>query len=84
VRLQTSGAKIVAEPLRLKELVVYPTGAIVSRMLIDEDGGNVTLFAFDENQALSEHTAPFDALAIVIEGKVNIRSREVTRSRKDS
>jgi quercetin dioxygenase-like cupin family protein len=73
MRLQPNVEKIVAEPLRLKELVGYQTGAIVSRTLIEGDGGTVTVFAFDENQALSEHTVPFDALVMVVEGRVKIR-----------
>jgi quercetin dioxygenase-like cupin family protein len=50
-------------------LVAYQDGAVVSRILLKRDGGTVTLFAFDEGQSLSEHTAPFDALAHVLEGE---------------
>jgi quercetin dioxygenase-like cupin family protein len=58
--------------LKLKDAVAFQEGSIVSRTLIDKDNGTVTLFAFDEGQALSEHTAPFDALVIAVEGEVGI------------
>jgi quercetin dioxygenase-like cupin family protein len=48
--------------MKVKELVAYQTGAVVSRTLVSVHGGTVTAFAFDEGQGLSEHTAPFDAL----------------------
>lgn len=61
-----------AQALKLAELVGYQQGSIVSRTVIDKKAGTVTLFAFDEGQALSEHTAPFDALVQVVEGRVEI------------
>ena len=69
----SSAIGIPTEPLKLKELVAYQDGAVVSRTLVDEEGGTVTVFAFDEGQRLSEHTAPFDALVVALEGKVDIR-----------
>ena len=62
----------VAEVVRLIDLVNYQEGAIVSRTLINRATGTVTLFAFDEGQGLSEHTAPFDALAHLLEGYAEI------------
>jgi len=53
-------------------LVTYQDGAVVSRTLLKRGGGTVTLFAFDEGQSLSEHTAPFDAVAHVLEGEAVI------------
>jgi quercetin dioxygenase-like cupin family protein len=53
-------------------LAVYQEGAVVSRILLKRGGGTITLFAFDEGQSLSEHTAPFDALAHVLEGAADI------------
>ena len=50
----------------------FQEGAVVSRTLIGRATGTVTLFAFDEGQGPSEHTAPFDALAHVLEGKAEI------------
>ena len=53
-------------------LIAVAEGAIVSRVLASSGGGNVTLFAFDGGQGLSEHTAPFDALVQVIDGSLNV------------
>jgi quercetin dioxygenase-like cupin family protein len=53
-------------------LVDYQEGAVVSRMLLKRAGGTITLFAFDAGQSLSEHTAPFDAVAHVLEGDADI------------
>lgn len=53
-------------------LVQYQDGAVVSREILKKPGGTVTVFAFDADQGLSEHTAPFDALVQVIEGTVEI------------
>jgi len=53
----------------VREQVEYGEGAVVSRTLIENKAGTVTLFAFDEAQGLSEHTAPFDALVQVLEGE---------------
>jgi quercetin dioxygenase-like cupin family protein len=58
--------------LNSKDLIEYQEGSIVSRMLINKDVGSVTLFAFDEKQKLSEHTAPFDALVQILDGKAEI------------
>ena len=62
----------VAEVMRSEDLVSYQEGSVVSRMIVKRDTGNVTLFAFDQGQGLSEHTAPFDALAHVLEGEAEI------------
>jgi quercetin dioxygenase-like cupin family protein len=61
-----------AEILNLAEMVSYQTGSVVSRQITKTNGGNVTLFAFDAGQELSEHTAPFDALVHVVEGEAEI------------
>ncbi|HKS81286.1 MAG TPA: cupin domain-containing protein [Candidatus Acidoferrales bacterium] len=61
-----------AENVRLASLVNYQEGAVVSRVLVRKEKGTVTLFAFDEGQGLSEHTAPFDALGQVLEGLAEI------------
>jgi quercetin dioxygenase-like cupin family protein len=60
----------VAKATKMADLVMYQKDAIVSRTLIDKDVGTVTLFAFDETQGLSEHTAPFDALVYILDGEV--------------
>lgn len=53
--------------------VKYQPETIVSREVIHQKNGTVTIFAFDQGQGLSEHTAPFDALVQVLEGTVEIR-----------
>src|SRR5688500_7166572 len=62
-----------SEILHLAELVAYQDGSVVSRQITKADAGNVTLFAFDRDQELSEHTAPFDALAHILDGSAEIR-----------
>ena len=56
----------------LENLVQYQTGSVVSRTLADKKSGTVTLFAFDKDQGLSEHTAPYDALVYVYDGEASI------------
>lgn len=75
--------QVGGKPLTLKGLVEYQSGAVVSRALVDVNSGTVTAFAFDEGQGLSEHTAPYDALVIVVEGDVEIKiSGEAFRLRE--
>ena len=62
-----------AEVKDLIDLLRYQDGSIVSRVLLKNKGGTVTLFAFDEGEGLSEHTAPFDALVIVLDGASTIQ-----------
>lgn len=57
---------------RLSGMLNYQAGSIVSRVLLKNKGGVVTLFAFSKDEGLSEHTAPFDALVHVIEGEAEI------------
>ena len=54
----------------LTELVDYQSGAVVSRTILKTESGNLTLFAFDEDEGLSEHTTPKDALIWILEGKL--------------
>jgi quercetin dioxygenase-like cupin family protein len=61
-----------SEILDISSLADYQVGAIVSRQIMKSDAGNVTLFAFDAGQELSEHTTPFDALVQVLDGEVEI------------
>ena len=58
---------------RLKEMVEYQKGSVVSRTVIDKKSGTVTLFAFDEGEGLSEHTAPYDAMLIDLEGNIEVK-----------
>jgi len=61
-----------AEALPLPSLVNYQEGSVVSRVILKRDKGNVTIFAFDEGQGLSEHTSPFDALLQDVEGEAEV------------
>lgn len=63
---------IAAQVVDPAGLVEYQAGSVVSREIVDQDKGSVTLFAFDRGQGLSEHTAPFDALVHVIDGEAEI------------
>jgi quercetin dioxygenase-like cupin family protein len=56
----------------LKDLLHYQEESVVSRVLLKNEGGTVTLFAFDQGEGLSEHTTPFDALVILIDGEAEI------------
>ena len=56
----------------LAELVQYQDGSIVSHVLLKNKGGTVTLFAFGQGEGLSEHTAPFEALVFVVDGKAEV------------
>jgi quercetin dioxygenase-like cupin family protein len=67
-RSEIAGAK--AQPLL--GLVNYQEGSVVSRVVLKREKGNVTIFAFDEWQGLSEHTSPFDALVQAVEGEAEI------------
>jgi quercetin dioxygenase-like cupin family protein len=55
-----------------KELIAYQEGSVVSRMIVYKKTGTITLFAFDQGEGLSEHTAPFDAIASIIDGEAEI------------
>ncbi|HKL27873.1 MAG TPA: cupin domain-containing protein [Natrialbaceae archaeon] len=63
---------IASEVLELGDLIDYQTGATVSRTLVDREAATLTVFAFDESESLSEHTAPHDALLQVLEGTATI------------
>ncbi len=62
-----------SEVMNLASMVDYSMEAIVSRQITKSEGGNVTLFAFDKDQELSEHTAPFDALVQILDGEAEIK-----------
>jgi quercetin dioxygenase-like cupin family protein len=64
--------QLVAKASNLEGLIDYQEGSVVSRTIIDKKTGTITLFAFDENQGLSEHTAPYDAMVYVLDGEVEV------------
>lgn len=64
--------KIETKAFELKGLTDYQQDAVVSREILKKETGTVTLFAFDQGQGLSEHTAPFDALVLILDGTADI------------
>ena len=61
-----------AAAVKVAELAAWSKDSIVSRMLVQNTAGNVTLFAFDNGRGLSEHAAPFDALVLVLAGRARL------------
>lgn len=64
-----SEQELKGQVLSLASLVDYGAGAVVSRTLLDKPAGTLTVFSFDEGQGLSEHTAPYDATVMVLDGE---------------
>jgi quercetin dioxygenase-like cupin family protein len=64
--------ELIAQVVRMADLVDYQDGSVVSREIINRKTGTVTIFAFDQGQGLSEHTAPFDALVYLLDGQAEI------------
>jgi quercetin dioxygenase-like cupin family protein len=69
---QASVEKLKAQATSLGDLIDYQEGSVVSREIISKKTGTITLFAFDKGQGLSEHTAPFDAVAQILEGETQL------------
>jgi quercetin dioxygenase-like cupin family protein len=65
-------SSLVAKASNLESLIDYQEGSVVSRTIVDKKAGTITLFAFDESQGLSEHTAPYEVMVYVIDGEVSI------------
>ena len=63
---------LLAKAVNMEGLVDYQDGSVVSRTIIKKPTGTITLFAFDKGEGLSEHTAPFDALVLMLEGDTEI------------
>jgi len=70
--MEQKAESLVGQVLNLINLVGYQDGAVVSRTVINQKTGTVTLFSFDEGQGLSEHTAPFDAMVYVLDGEAEV------------
>jgi quercetin dioxygenase-like cupin family protein len=64
--------ELVGKVLATNDLVQYQEGTIASRMLVFKKIGTITLFAFDEGEGLSEHSAPFDAILTVTDGEAEV------------
>jgi len=58
--------------LNLEEMVEYSSGGIISKQVLKNQSGNITLFSFDKGQGLTEHTAPFDAIVQILDGEAQI------------
>lgn len=63
--------------LNLAQLVDYSSEGVVSKQVLKNEAGNITLFSFDKGQGLSAHTAPFDAMVQVLDGEVEIKINDV-------
>lgn len=63
---------LMSNPANLENFVSYQEGSVVSREVIKKKTGTVTVFAFDEGQGLSEHTAPFDAMVHILDGEAEV------------
>jgi quercetin dioxygenase-like cupin family protein len=65
-------SELLGRVLYLKDLVQYQDGTIASRMIVNRKAGSITLFSFDEDQGLSEHTAPYDAVVTILDGECDV------------
>jgi quercetin dioxygenase-like cupin family protein len=68
----TTRAELLGRVLHLKDLVEYQDGTVASRMIVNRKVGSITLFSFDEDEGLSEHTAPFDAVVTILDGECEV------------
>ncbi|MDD5187586.1 MAG: cupin domain-containing protein [Methanoregula sp.] len=64
--------ELFGKVINLASLVNYAEGIVASRMIISKKAGNITIFSFDENEGLSEHTAPFDAVVTILDGECEV------------
>ncbi|MBP2681091.1 MAG: Cupin domain, partial [Candidatus Krumholzibacteriota bacterium] len=71
--MTTEPRETPTEVFNIADLVQYQSDSVVSRTLVKREKGTITLFAFDKENALSEHTAPFDALVHVLDGEAEIK-----------
>lgn len=69
---QSNAGELNAQVIELADLVDYQDNSVVSREIIKKETGRVSVFAFDKNEGLSEHTAPFDALVYILDGEAEI------------
>ena len=68
----SENTKLFAQAANLNSLIDYQAGSVVSRTIIDKTAGTVTVFAFDQSEGLSEHTAPYDALVYILDGEAEV------------
>ncbi|HIH02350.1 MAG TPA: cupin domain-containing protein [Methanoregulaceae archaeon] len=65
-------ADLLGKVLDLRDVVAYQEGTVASRMLVNRKAGSITVFSLDEDEGLSEHTAPFDAVVTIIDGECEV------------
>ena len=70
--MEKNAEELKGTPFNLAENVTYAIGSVVSKTLLKKDTGNITLFAFDQGQGLSEHTSPYDAVVYILDGQAQI------------
>jgi quercetin dioxygenase-like cupin family protein len=70
--MNDANTQLKGTPFHLEKFVDYAQGSVVSKTLLKKSTGNITLFAFDQGQGLSEHTAPFDAVVQILDGEARI------------
>ncbi len=63
---------LLGRVLDLKDVVAYRDGTVASRMLVNTKAGSITVFSFDEDEGLSEHTAPYDAVVTILDGECEV------------
>ncbi|MCA1915925.1 cupin domain-containing protein [Methanospirillum hungatei] len=86
-KTEKSGTKrdeLRGKVLTLKDLVDYQDGTVASRMIVNTKAGSITLFSFDEDEGLSEHTAPFDAVVTILDGECEVWVQGVTYQMKEA
>jgi quercetin dioxygenase-like cupin family protein len=76
-------AELLGKVLDLKDLVQYQEGSVASRMIVNRKVGSITLFSFDEDEGLSEHTAPFDAVVTILDGECEVWVAGTTHQMKE-
>ena len=77
-------AELKGKVLDLKSLVDYQDGSVASRMIVNRNSGSITIFSFDENEGLSEHTAPYDAVVTILDGECEVWVAGETFSMKEA
>jgi quercetin dioxygenase-like cupin family protein len=70
--MNDQSSTLKGKAFNLEQFVDYADGSVVSKTLLKKEIGNITVFAFDKGQGLSEHTAPFDAVVYILDGKAEI------------
>lgn len=71
--METNSTFATATVFDIEQQIDYAEGGVVSKQVIKSQAGNVSLFSFDKEQGLSEHSAPFDALVQILDGEAEIR-----------